>query len=155
MSLPTTVGLFCDFLDGKSVAPYGDRGITVIDTLWQTIQNAIYNELFARILFRVDELGFLKYKVLPILAFVLHSEMHSVLAPINVDVVLAVCEKWAKSFCAYLPQLSSKKSSMLSNSQVLSLVKSLLQDCDKEKDPTQIEEFRLIEISQELLFCMC
>jgi hypothetical protein len=36
----------------------------------------------------------------------------------------------------------------------LSWVKNLLQDCDKGKAPTQIEDFRLIEISQELLPCM-
>lgn len=43
---------------------------------------------------------------------------------------------------------------MLSNSQVLSLVKSVLQDCDEGKAPTQIEEFRLNQISRELFLCM-
>lgn len=158
LNLPTTVGVFCDFLDGESVAPYDDMGITVIDILQRTVRLAIYQALSTRTPgIRTDEFEFLRRRVFPMLALLLPSEMTSVLASINVDVALVVrlaCDEWAESFAAHLPRSSDEKSSVLSNSQVLSSIKNLLEDYDKGKAPTQIEEFRLIEISQELLLSM-
>jgi hypothetical protein len=157
LNLPTTVGVFYDFLDGESVAPYGDMGTTVIDILQRTVRLAIYQALSRTPSIRTDEFEFLRCRVFPMLALLLSSEMTSVLPPINVNVALVVrlaCYEWASSFAAHLPRSSDEKSSVLSNSQVLSSVKNLLQDCDEGKAPTQIEEFRLIEISQELLLCM-
>ena len=37
---------------------------------------------------------------------------------------------------------------------MFSLVKNLLQDCDKGEAPTQLDDSRLIKISHELLSCM-
>ena len=159
LNLPTTVGEFCDFLDGKSVAPYGDMGPTVTDILQRTVRLAIYQELSTRTPGDgTDEFEFLHSTVFSMLhPLLLRAEIASVLAPIAGNVALVVrraCAAWIHSFAAHLPQSSDEKSNVLSNPQVLSLIKNLLQDCDNGETPAQTEEFRLIEISRELVLCM-
>src|SRR5579859_5935889 len=146
LNLPTTVGAFCDFLDGEFVAPYGDTGTTIIDILQKTVRRAIY-EALSTITHGIptDEFEFLRHRVFPMLYLLLPSAMTSVLAPIGANVALVVrlaCVEWAESFAGHLPKSSDEKSGMLSDSQVLRLVKNLLQDCDKGEAPIQMEEFR-------------
>jgi hypothetical protein len=156
LNLPTTVGVFCDFLDGESVEPYGNMGTTVIDILHRTVPLAIERTLTKIPDIRPDEFQFLRTTFIFVHPFLL-SEVASVLAPIDLDVadvVLAACGGWVCGFAGHLPKSSNEASGVLSNSQVLSSVKSILQDCDEGKAPTQIEEFRLNQISRELFLCM-
>ena len=159
LNLPTTVGEFCDFLDGKSVAPYGDMGTTVIDILQRTVRLAIYQGLSARTPGDpMDEFEFLRCTGLSMLGpHLLRHEIASVLAPIDVNVahvVRSACTAWAESFAVNLPRSNDENSNVLSSPRVLSLVKNLLQDCDRQEVPTQIDDVRLLEIAQEFMLCM-
>ena len=163
LNLPTTVGAFCDFLDGDSVTAYGDMGTTVIDALQRTIQLAIYKKLENALRQRrpgipIDEFQFLRDQVYHMLYGLRHSEIISILGVIDANVLNAIVNarfNWAQRFATtHLTLLSENKSSLLSESQVLSLVKNLLQDCGRGETPTQIDDSRLVKISHELLSCM-
>jgi len=148
LKLPTAVAAFCDFLDGKSVAPYGDRGTTVINILQGTIRVGLHQ--FSNQGDGMDEFDVLRYTVSNTFTL-LRSKIHSALAPIDVDVALVVChacDVWCDSF------IREKSPGVLSNPQVLSGVKNLLPSYHKGEAPTQTDDARLIEISQELVLSM-
>ena len=138
-------------------------GTTIIDALHKSIQHTIYTKLQDAFRQRrhgipIDEFRFLRFKVFHTLYGSLDSAITSIPGPIDTNVLNAVvdgCFNWAQSFAnTRLTLLSEDKSSLLSESHVLILVKNLLQDCDNGEVPTQIDDSRLIKISHELLSCM-
>lgn len=102
LNFPTTVGVFCDFLHGKSVKPYGDMGTTVIDILHRTVRLAIERTLTIIPNIRPDEFQFLR-TTFHFVHSLLLIEVTSVLDLDVADVVIAACVGWVCSFADHLP----------------------------------------------------
>ena len=160
LNLPTTIAEFIRFLEGDSVEPYGDKGTAVIDALRSVVQVAIYEGLenARRHGTRIDQFQFLRQTVFNILVRRLPSALDSHLSSVDanvLDVIMYGCITWVSNFVkVYLTSPSEGNPSLISKSQVLSLVNNLFQDCEKGGAPAQANDDRVVKISEELLLCM-
>ena len=162
-NLPTTVAAFIRFLEGDSVEPYGDNGTAVIDALRSAVQAAIYEGLGnavrqRRAGTRIDEVQFLRRHVFHTLQTPFVSALTSHLSSIDdnvFDVIVDCCLFTCSSFVmVHLTSSSENNLSLISSSPLLSLVSKLLQDCHKGEAPTQVDDYRAVKISEELLLCI-
>lgn len=149
---------FLQFLDGEPDEKYGDRGTIVLDILKDTIQLAIHDALGRRATGTpIEVYRFLRHKVFHTLSTPLYAALDSTLGPIEdarLEAIYSACFQWTYSFANNCLLQSNDTPSLVSTSQVPSLVQNLLEDIDNGHIPTSKNDDRIIRILGELLSCM-
>lgn len=105
------------------LSEYGDMGTIVVDALQSKIRIAIY-----------PEFQFLRYNIVYTFYISIRSAIISIPGMIDVNILNVIID----AYFNWVHRLvnTRDKSRPISESQVLSLVKNLLQDCDREEAPT-------------------
>jgi hypothetical protein len=157
LNLPTTVGDFCSFLDGNSVSPYGGMGKAVIDAVQKTIYAAVYRGVKLHehgTSIPINEFRFLKHMLFAgVIYNITPASFPGLIGDVNA--IFQACHQWTTTFNdSQLNVLNEEIPNVIAESQLLSLIKNLRQDCDQGRIPTQIDDIRLTNISHELLSCM-
>jgi len=151
LDIPTTIADFISFLEGDAVEPYGDQGTTVLDTLRTTLQTAIYKELGNPIIEGTPIDDFQSHVLTNHFARLFRPALRVQFPSVDLQKeIFDSCYSWVQHFYT----ASNHTPILISKPQVLSLVKTLFEDCANGMAPVEPSDDRIAKISEEFLLCL-